>query len=91
MSCTGTGEVFIRWAAAHEIAARMRHGGLPLAAAAEAVVAELAVLGGDGGLVAVDAAGNVALPFNSAGMYRGRIGADGVAWTGIWREALQAG
>jgi isoaspartyl peptidase/L-asparaginase-like protein (Ntn-hydrolase superfamily) len=91
VSCTGTGEVFIRWAAAHEIAARMRHGGLPLAAAAEAVVAELAVLGGDGGLVAVDAAGNVALPFNSAGMYRGRIGADGVAWTGIWREALQAG
>ena len=46
--------------------------------------------GGGGGLIAVDAAGNVALPFNSAGMYRGRIGADGVAWTGIYRAELRA-
>jgi beta-aspartyl-peptidase (threonine type) len=91
VSCTGHGEVFIRWAAAHEIAARMRHRGETLAVAADAVVAELAAAGGDGGLVAVDAAGNVALPFNSAGMYRGRIGADGVAWTGIHREALRSG
>lgn len=91
VSCTGHGEVFIRWAAAHEIAARMRHRGEALSVAADVVVAELAAAGGDGGLVAVDAAGNVALPFNSAGMYRGRIGADGVAWTGIHREALRAG
>lgn len=90
VSCTGQGEVFIRWAAAHEIAARMRHGGAALAAAANAVVAELKAAGGGGGLVAVDAAGNVALPFNTAGMYRGRIGADGVAWTGIYRDALRA-
>ncbi len=90
VSCTGQGEVFIRWAAAHEIAARMRHRGEALAVAAEAVVAELATAGGGGGLVAVDAAGNVVLPFNTSGMYRGRIGADGVAWTGIYREALQA-
>ena len=90
VSCTGNGEVFIRWAAAHEISARLRHRGETLAAAAEAVVAELAAVGGDGGLIAVDGAGNVALPFNSAGMYRGRIGADGVAWTGIYREDLRA-
>jgi len=91
VSCTGHGEFFIRWAAAHEIASRMRHRGEALAVAADAVVAELEAVGGSGGLIAVDAAGNVALPFNSAGMYRGRIGADGVAWTGIYREELVAG
>jgi isoaspartyl peptidase/L-asparaginase-like protein (Ntn-hydrolase superfamily) len=91
VSCTGHGEFFIRWAAAHEIAARMRHLGESLEAAAEAVVAELERVGGGGGLVAVDGAGNVALPFNSAGMYRGRIGTDGVAWTAIHREAMRAG
>jgi isoaspartyl peptidase/L-asparaginase-like protein (Ntn-hydrolase superfamily) len=84
VSCTGVGEVFIRWAAAHEIAARMRHRGEALATAAAAVVAELAAVGGGGGLVAVDSAGNVALPFNSAGMYRGWVGADGVVCTGIY-------
>jgi len=69
----------------------MRYRGEALAVAAEAVVAELEEVGGSGGLIAVDGAGNVALPFNSAGMYRGRIGADGVAWTGIYREEMQAG
>ena len=91
VSCTGHGEFFIRWAAAHEIASRMRYCGEALAVAADAVVAELEAVGGSGGLIAVDGAGNVALPFNSAGMYRGRIGADGVAWTGIYREEMQAG
>jgi isoaspartyl peptidase/L-asparaginase-like protein (Ntn-hydrolase superfamily) len=91
VSATGHGEYFIRWAAAHEIAARVRLGGDTLMAAAEAVVDELGRIGGSGGLIAVDAAGEVALPFNSVGMYRGRIGADGVAWTGIYREELLAG
>ena len=68
----------------------MRIGREPLLAAAEQVVAELGALGGSGGLIAVDAAGDVALPFNGAGMYRGRIGADGIAWTGIYREPLEA-
>jgi isoaspartyl peptidase/L-asparaginase-like protein (Ntn-hydrolase superfamily) len=90
VSATGHGEFFIRYAAAHEIAARMRIGREPLLAAAEQVVAELGALGGSGGLIAVDAAGDVALPFNGAGMYRGRIGADGIAWTGIYREPLEA-
>jgi beta-aspartyl-peptidase (threonine type) len=90
VSCTGHGEFFIRWAAAHEIAARMRHRGEALGTAAETVVAELEAVGGSGGLIAVDSAGNVALPFNSAGMYRGRIAADGVAWTGIYREEMVA-
>lgn len=91
VSATGNGEYFIRWAAAHEIAARMRHGGEDLTRAAEAVVAELGSVGGDGGLIAIDAAGRVAMPFNSAGMYRGVIGADGVARTAIHKEALRAG
>jgi L-asparaginase / beta-aspartyl-peptidase len=84
VSATGAGEFFIRHAAAHEIAARMRHRGEDLATAAHHVVAELATMGGSGGLIAVDAQGNVALPFNSTGMYRGQIGADGLALTGIY-------
>lgn len=89
VSCTGHGEIFIRWNAAVEIAARMRHRGEPLAVAAEHVVmAELLPAGGSGGLVAVAADGSVALPFNSTGMYRGVIGADGIARTAIHREDL---
>jgi len=89
VSCTGHGELFIRWTAAAEIAARMRHRGETLAAAADHVVMQdLLAVGGSGGLVAVAADGSVALPFNSAGMYRGVIGADGVARTAIHTEDL---
>ena len=84
ISATGTGEVFIRHAAAHEIAARIRLGGQTLAQAARDVVAELGRDGGDGGLIAVGADGTMALPFNCAGMYRGTIGPDGVACTAIY-------
>ncbi len=88
VSATGTGEVFIRHGAAHEIAARMRLGGQTLERAAGDVVAELLADGGDGGLIAIDAEGRVALPFNSRGMYRGAVGADGVARVAIYGEAL---
>lgn len=84
ISATGTGEVFIRHGAGHEIAARMRLGGQSLAQAAGDVVAELGRDGGDGGLIAVGADGAVALPFNCAGMYRGTIGPDGIARTAIY-------
>ncbi len=68
VSCTGTGEVFIRTLAAYDIAALMEYGGLSLADACERVVMEkLPALGGSGGLIAVDHEGNVALPFNSEG------------------------
>lgn len=90
VSATGHGEFFIRWAAAHEIASRMRYLGEPLASAAETVVAALGRLGGSGGLIAVDRTGAVALPFNSGGMYRGTIGPDGVPMTAIHREPLGA-
>lgn len=89
VSCTGHGEVFIRYAAAHEIDARMRWGGQSLEQAAEDVVhAVLAPNDGSGGLIAVDAAGNAVLPFNSQGMYRGVLREDGVARVAIHREAL---
>ncbi|MCW8085822.1 isoaspartyl peptidase/L-asparaginase family protein [Sabulicella glaciei] len=76
VSCTGTGEAFLRCAAAHEVAARMRLAGEDLGAATRFVV-EQAVpeAGGSGGLIAVDAAGHFALPFNTSGMYRG-----------VWRD-----
>lgn len=73
VSCTGTGEVFIRALAAYDIAALMDYGGLSLSEACERVVMEkLPALGGSGGLIAIDHEGNVALPFNSEGMYRAR-------------------
>jgi beta-aspartyl-peptidase (threonine type) len=77
VSCTGTGEMFIRTAAAYDLCARIRHAGRGLAQAAHEVVHEvLPAIGGNGGLIAVDARGNLALPFNSEGMYRGwaRVG-----------------
>ncbi len=90
LSATGHGESFIRIAAGHELSARMRLAGDGLDAAAAAVMAALAAVGGDGGFIAVDRAGQVAMPFSSAGMYRGVMGADGVAHTGIHRDALQS-
>jgi beta-aspartyl-peptidase (threonine type) len=86
VSATGAGEFFIRWAAAHEIAARIRHRGDTLERAANEVVAELGCIGGQGGIIAVDRTGAVALPFNSPGMYRGTIRAGGVALTAIYQE-----
>ncbi len=77
ISCTGTGEVFIRTAAAYDICARMAYAGLSLDAAAQEVVMNvLPALGGRGGLIAIDAQGNLSLPFNTEGMYRGwaRVG-----------------
>lgn len=77
VATTGTGETFIRGVAAYDVCALMRYAGLTLEEASRRVIHENQIkLGGQGGLIAVDAAGNVALPFNTAGMYRGyaRIG-----------------
>lgn len=87
VSCTGTGEVFIRALAAYDIAALMDYGGLSLSEACERVVMEkLPALGGSGGLIAVDHEGNVALLFNSEGMYRAWGYAGDTPTTGIYRE-----
>ena len=87
VSCTGTGEVFIRALAAYDIAALMDYGGLSLSEACERVVMEkLPALGGSGGLIAIDHEGNVALPFNSEGMYRAWGYAGDTPTPGIDRE-----
>jgi beta-aspartyl-peptidase (threonine type) len=72
VSCTGSGEMFIRTAAAYDICARMAYGGASLDAAARAVVMQsLPAIGGTGGLIAIDRHGNLSMPFNTEGMYRG--------------------
>jgi beta-aspartyl-peptidase (threonine type) len=73
VSGTGLGEAFIRAAVGHDVCAQMRYRGVSLAAAAAAALKNVARLGADGGLIAVDRRGNVAMPFNSEGMYRGCI------------------
>lgn len=77
VSCTGTGEMFMRAVAAHDVCTRMAYGGLSLQAAAQQVVMDaLPRIGGQGGLIAVDALGRLSMVFNTAGMYRGhaRVG-----------------
>lgn len=74
VSCTGSGEFFIRGVVAYEVSALMEFKGLSLQAACDEVIHNrLLKIGGDGGLIAVDAKGNCALVFNTAGMYRGSI------------------
>ena len=77
VSCTGHGEYFMLGVTAFDVAARMRYKGLPLGAAALEAVEHLTGIGGEGGLIAVDRLGNVALPFNSEGMYRACVSRDG--------------
>jgi len=72
VSCTGSGEYFIRGVVAYDVSCLMEYKGLSLEDAANEVIHHrILKLGGDGGLIAVDAMGNIALPFNTEGMYRG--------------------
>jgi len=73
VSATGLGEYFIRTGATHDVAARVRYGKARLDEAANAVLGEVARLGGDGGLIAVDRFGNMAMPYNSEGMKRAAV------------------
>lgn len=84
ISGTGLGEAFIRAAAGHDVAARMRYLKQPLARAAAAALAQVKAVGGDGGLIAVDRRGNLAMPFNSEGMYRAAIDRAGKKRTAIF-------
>ena len=71
VSATGHGEVFMRAAVAHDICARMRFGGRGVGEAArEVIFGELPALGGEGGVIAIDARGEIAMEFNSEGMFR---------------------
>ncbi|WP_242928906.1 isoaspartyl peptidase/L-asparaginase family protein [Pontibacter vulgaris] len=87
ISCTGHGEFFIRAVVAYDISCLIEYKGYTLQQACEKVVLDkLVKFGGEGGLVAVDAHGNVALPFNSEGMYRGSKVNNNEAYIGIYKE-----
>ncbi len=71
ISCTGSGEFFIRGVVAYDVACLMEHKGMSVGdAASEVIHKRILEIGGDGGLIAVDTKGNIAMPFNTEGMYR---------------------
>jgi L-asparaginase/beta-aspartyl-peptidase (threonine type) len=78
VSCTGQGEYFIRANVAADVSARMAYARQSVHAAAAGALADMAALGGDGGLIAVDADGVVAMPFVSEGMKRGVAASSGL-------------
>ena len=85
VSGTGWGEFYIRAAVAHDICARVAYRGDTLSEAAEAVVnGVVPAMGGDGGAIALDARGNIAMPFNTPGMYRAWLNPDGSRGTAIF-------
>ncbi len=77
VSCTGWGEFYIRNVVAYDLSAQMEYKGVPVSEAGKSVIAKVGALGGDGGLIALDKNGNMAMPFNTEGMYRGAITKDG--------------
>lgn len=85
VSCTGHGEFFMIGVTAYDVAARMKYKNLSLEVAAAEALEDLTKIGGEGGFIAVDAAGNIVLPFNSDGMYRGFMTADGAPVIEIYR------
>lgn len=87
VSCTGHGELFIKGVVAYDIACLMEYAGLSLQEAADKVVlGKLVASGGEGGLVAIDTQGNLALPFNSEGMYRAWRNSNGGQEIAIYRS-----
>ncbi len=87
VSATGWGEYYIRTVAAHDICARVEYAKEPIAQAAKEVVMDaIPKLGGDGGVIALDADGNFTTPFNTDGMYRGWIDRDGKMHVAIVAE-----
>ncbi len=86
ISCTGWGEFYIRSVVAHDLAAQMEYKGLTVQDAGRSVIAKVGKLGGDGGLIALDKNGNVAMPFNTEGMYRGTITSEGKIVIEIYKD-----
>ena len=87
VSGTGHGEYFIRWTVAHDISALMEYKGLNLKEASELVVNDkLVKAGGSGGVICVDKSGNISMPFNSSGMFRGFATADGKEGIYIYKD-----
>lgn len=85
VSCTGSGEFFIRGVVAYDVSCLMEYKGLTLQEAAQLVIHDrILKIEGDGGLIAVDSQGNVAMPFNTEGMYRGYKSSDGSSAIAIY-------
>ncbi len=85
ISCTGQGEYFIRAAAAADVSARMKYAGMSVDAAAAGALADMERQGGDGGLIAVDAGGRIAMPFISHGMRRAACDGQGNITVSVFR------
>ncbi len=87
VSSTGWGEFYIRAVAAHDICARVEYRGDSIALAADDVINKIIpTMGGDGGAIALDKDGNIAMPFNTGGMSRGWINPDGTRGTAIFKD-----
>lgn len=87
ISCTGHGEIFIRAVAAYDVSCLMEYKNMSLANACdEVVMKKLPAMQGDGGLIGIDSQGNIALVFNSAGMYRGAKSSDGTNHISIYGD-----
>jgi beta-aspartyl-peptidase (threonine type) len=85
VSCTGHGEFFMLGVTGYDVSALMRYANLSLSDAARRALERLTSIGGEGGLIAIDTQGNITIPFNSDGMYRGSIDADGAPRIEIYR------
>ncbi|HUR82425.1 MAG TPA: isoaspartyl peptidase/L-asparaginase [Thermoanaerobaculia bacterium] len=86
VSATGHGEFFIRWTVAHDIAALVKYRGMSVKDAGDEVIhKKLEPVKAEGGVIILDTKGNFAMPFNSEGMYRGWISADGTPHVEIYR------
>ncbi len=86
VSATGTGEMFIRTCAAFHIAEQVRMKKTPLPHAIDQTLADIAAMGGEGGLIGLDAHGHFAMRFNTSAMFRGLIAEDGIAYVAIFPE-----
>lgn len=87
VSCTGSGEYFIRGVVAYDVSCLMEFKGLSVAEASNEVIQKrVQEIGGDGGLIAIDAQGNIAMPFNTEGMYRASKTSDGNEFIAIYKE-----
>jgi len=86
VSCTGSGEFFIRGVVAYDVSCLMEYKGLSLEEAASEVIHKRVLeINGDGGLIAVDAQGNITMPFNTEGMYRGFKTSNGAKEISIYK------
>ncbi|MGB6269188.1 MAG: isoaspartyl peptidase/L-asparaginase [Olleya sp.] len=86
ISCTGSGEFFIRGVVAYDVACLMEHKNMSLEDASNEVINKrILEIGGDGGLIAVDTKGNIAMPFNTEGMYRASKSSKGIEEVKIYK------